>query len=211
MERVQFITHHNETYSYIDSVHLALKGGCRWIQLRMKNSDKEEIEQTAIIVKNLCKQYGATFIINDHVDTCIKVNADGVHLGKNDMTVKNARLILGDTYIIGSTANTFEDVNQAFKDGANYIGCGPLRFTTTKEKLSPTLGLDGYKSIVSSMKTHNIDIPVFAIGGIVIDDIQPLMDIGLHGIALSSYILNAKNPIETMNKIINNTNKSTLI
>ena len=108
--RLQFITHYTERYSYIDSARIALEGGCRWIQLRMKDADETLLEETALIVQKMCKEYDATFIIDDNVHLCKKIKADGVHLGKNDMPIAEARKILGDGFIIGATVNTFDDV-----------------------------------------------------------------------------------------------------
>jgi thiamine-phosphate pyrophosphorylase len=145
MKSLQFITHYTERYSYLDSARMALEGGCRWIQLRMKDAGKEEILPIATEIRKLCNDCGAIFIIDDHVELVREIRADGVHLGKNDMPVAEARRILGDEYIIGGTANTYEDVKKHWLDGVNYIGCGPFRYTTTKQKLSPILGLEGYK------------------------------------------------------------------
>ena len=142
---LQFITHFTDTYSYYDSARMALEGGCRWIQLRMKDTPVDEVEREAIRLQGLCKDYGATFVIDDHVELVKKIHADGVHLGKKDMPVAEARGILGKEFIIGGTANTFDDVKMHYKAGADYIGCGPFRFTTTKKDLSPVLGLEGGK------------------------------------------------------------------
>lgn len=130
---LQFITHFTDTYSYYDSARMALEGGCRWIQLRMKDTPVDEVEREAIRLQGLCKDYGATFIIDDHVELVKKIHADGVHLGKKDMPVAEARGILGKEFIIGGTANTFDDVKMHYKAGADYIGCGPFRFTTNKK------------------------------------------------------------------------------
>ena len=199
---VQFITHHTDRYSYIDSATLALKGGCKWVQLRMKDADKELIYNTALQIKALCQEYSATFIIDDHVDIAKSVGADGVHLGKLDMPIAEARQLLGNKFLIGGTANTFQDVKNHYEAGADYIGCGPLRYTTTKSNLSPILGYDGYKKIMEQMRDAQINIPIVAIGGIIESDIPHLMQIGLKGIALSGSILRAENPINKMNNIL---------
>ena len=199
---VQFITHFTGKYSYLDSVRIALEGGCRWIQLRMKDADEAHLYPIALQVQQICREYGATFIIDDHVEMVKKVKADGVHLGKLDMPIAEARKILGDDYIIGGTANTFEDVKAHYEAGADYIGCGPFRFTTTKKNLSPVLGLEGYRHIVLQMKEAGIHLPIVAIGGITKEDIPSLMETGITGIALSGSILRAENPIEEMKKII---------
>ena len=150
--KLQFITHFTDTYSYLDSARMALEGGCRWVQLRMKHASDEETEAVALEVQKLCRTYGATFLIDDRVELVRKLKADGVHLGKNDIPIAEARKILGKDFLIGGTANTFDDVRAHYEAGADYIGCGPFRFTTTKEKLSPILGLEGYRSIVQQMK-----------------------------------------------------------
>lgn len=199
---LQFITHFTEKYSYFDAARLALEGGCRWIQLRMKEASEAEVEAEAIRVRDLCWEYGATFIIDDHVALAKKVQADGVHLGKNDMPIEEARRILGDAFIIGGTANTFEDVKRHWQAGANYIGCGPFRFTTTKKNLSPILGLEGYRQILQQMKAAGITLPVVAIGGITYEDIPDILQTGVSGIALSGSILRAENPVEEVRRIL---------
>ncbi len=207
---LQFITHFSDNYSYIDSAKIALEGGCRWIQLRMKDANESLLEETALFVQKMCKEYGATFIIDDNVHLVKKIKADGVHLGKNDMPISEARRILGDGFIIGGTVNTFDDIlKQRTTDNGqqslgmpDYFGCGPFRFTSTKKNLAPILGLEGYENIISNMKRNNINIPIVAIGGINKDDILDILKIGVDGIALSSSILRAENPIEEMKDIV---------
>lgn len=200
--KLQFITHFTDKYTYYDSARMALDGGCRWIQLRMKDRSPEEIEWEALRIQALCKEYQAIFIIDDHVELVKKLNADGVHLGKNDMPIAEAREVLGQGFIIGGTANTFEDVKRHYEAGADYIGMGPFRYTTTKKNLSPLLGLEGYTSILSRMKEEEINIPVVAIGGITKEDIPEIMITGVAGIALSGTILHADNPVEETRLII---------
>ncbi|MEE0669728.1 MULTISPECIES: thiamine phosphate synthase [Prevotella] len=199
---IQFITHSNTRYDYVEGARLALEGGCRWIQLRMKDAQEVDFLLAAKQIGAMCKEYGATFILDDHVEWVGITGADGVHLGKNDMPVDEARNQLGANRIIGGTANTFEDVERLWRQGANYIGCGPYRFTTTKKNLSPVLGLDGYRHIISKMKAHDINIPVVAIGGILQPDIKDVMATGVSGIAVSGAILNAENPVEEMKRFI---------
>lgn len=199
---IQFITHYTEKYSYLDSVKLALEGGCKWIQLRMKDAAVDEIRPVAVKVQEMCRDYGATFIIDDHVDLVKELGADGVHLGKNDMPIDKARLILGKDFIIGGTANTFDDVRKHYANSANYIGCGPFRFTTTKKGLAPVLGLEGYSNIIRKMRLAGIDLPVVAIGGITLEDIPQIMLTGVSGIALSGTVLRSENPVEEVRRVI---------
>lgn len=211
---VQFISHQTEHCSYLDGIRMALEGGCQWVQLRMKGTKVQEFQgsrvqefkfqepkEIALEAQRLCREHGATFIIDDDVELVREIGADGVHLGKNDMPISEARSLLGPQYIIGGTANTFEDVKAHYEAGADYIGLGPFRFTTTKKGLSPTLGLEGYRDILGKMREAGITIPVVAIGGITHDDVPQLMQTGIAGIAVSGVILNAPDPIEAMRQI----------
>lgn len=199
---LQYISHFTPQISYAEGIRMALEGGCRWIQLRMKDAPAEEIIACAEEVLPLCRRHGAKFLLDDHVELVRQLGADGVHLGKNDMPVDEARKILGPDIIIGGTANTIEDIIRLHKQGADYIGCGPFRFTTTKKNLSPILGLDGYKSIILKMKELGIDLPIVAIGGITVEDIPAVMGTGVSGIALSGAILGAPDPVEMTARII---------
>ena len=199
---IQFITHSNNRYGYVDGARLALEGGCRWVQLRMKEATEVEFMAAAAEIGRLCKEHGATFVLDDHVEWVEKTGADGVHLGKNDMPIDEARKILGNDKIIGGTANTFEDVERLYRQGADYIGCGPFRFTTTKKNLSPVLGIEGYQHIVDQMKSHGINLPIVAIGGILESDIKSILATGVSGIAVSGGILNAENPAEEMQRFL---------
>ena len=204
---LQYISHFTPQIGYAEGIRMALEGGCRWIQLRMKDAPAEEIIACAEEVLPLCRRHGAKFLLDDHVELVRQLGADGVYLGKNDMPVDEARKILGPNIIIGGTANTIEDIIRLHKQGADYIGCGPFRFTTTKKNLSPILGLDGYKSIVLKMKELGIDLPIVAIGGITVEDIPAVMGTGVSGIALSGAILGAPDPVEMTARIIETIDK----
>ena len=202
MKQIQFITHENSRFSYADGTEMALKGGCRWIQLRMKEASDAEFIAVAEKIAPMCREYGATFILDDRVHLVNICRADGVHLGRNDIPVADARNLLGAKMIIGGTANTIDDIERLWRDGADYIGCGPYRFTTTKKNLSPILGLDGYQYITNEMKQRGIQLPIVAIGGITAADIEPLLATGIDGIAVSGAILNALSPIDEMAEFI---------
>ncbi|MDR3253082.1 MAG: thiamine phosphate synthase [Tannerella sp.] len=206
MKGLLFITHQTERYGYLQSAELALQGGCRQIQLRMKQASPAEVEALARQLKRRCDACNASLYIDDHVDICFNVKAAGVHLGKNDMPPSEARRILGEGFIIGGTADTFERVLEMQRQGVDYIGLGPFRFTETKKNLSPVLGLEGYNEIIRLCRNNNIDIPILAIGGITPDDIPAIMRTGVAGIALSSAILRAADPVEATRRINDLTN-----
>ena len=197
-----FITHQTSKYDFLQSAQIALDGGCRCIQLRMKEIPLKMVGKTAQSLKLLCESYQAELYIDDHVDICKDVDATGVHLGKNDMSPVDARQILGDKFIIGGTANTFEDIVNLQLQGVDYIGLGPFRFTTTKKNLSPILGLEGYRQIITQCRHHHIGLPILAIGGINGEDIPSIIETEVAGIALSSTILSANDPIAETQKIL---------
>lgn len=186
--KLQFITHPTGNCSPAKQARQVLEGGCRWIQLRMKKHSDEQILSEAKKIKALKAQFDFTFIINDNPELAFQCGADGVHLGKQDCSPKEARKLLGNNFIIGGTANTIDDIIRLAEQGVDYIGLGPFRFTSTKEKLSPVLGLDGYRSILKEMMAQNINIPVVGIGGVELSDSKDLMQTGLHGLAISSAI-----------------------
>ncbi|CAD0002790.1 thiamine phosphate synthase [Flavobacterium salmonis] len=186
--KLQYISQGETAEKQLYNIHQALDAGCDWIQMRFKNQTPEKRFVLAEAVKVLCEEYLANFIVNDDVILAQKIGADGVHLGLTDMSIPGARAILGNRKIIGATANTFEDVLIQSKNGCDYIGLGPFQFTETKEKLSPILGAEGYVSILNKMKTQNILTPVYAIGGITLENIEILVKTGIHGIAVSGMI-----------------------
>ncbi|RTY71543.1 thiamine phosphate synthase [Flavobacterium sp. LS1P28] len=199
--KLHYISQGNTVEEQLHNIHKALDNGCHWIQLRFKNQNALEVFTLAEAVKMLCKEYLATFIINDNVHLVKQLDADGVHLGLSDMKVEEARLILGKTKIIGGTANTFEDVFQRTAENCDYIGLGPFQFTTTKQNLSPILGLEGYRLIIQQMKIKNIQIPIYAIGGIKLENVEDLMETGIQGIAVSGLITQSKNPSQLINQL----------
>lgn len=177
--------------------------GIDWVQLRIKNYqelDQQDFlgfyEKCGEVVARIIEEYSATFIINDNTKLCLHLNADGVHLGKKDMDLEEARSLLNNK-IIGATANDWNDIENAQSKSANYIGLGPLRHTDTKKDLSPVLGFDGYQKLFQNV----VKLPVYAIGGVQEADCEQLKNIGLSGVAVSSLIY--QNGSEKLVKKIN--------
>ena len=202
MRAIQFITHETGSISYVEGARMALEGGCKWIQLRMKDASDDEVRKAAAEIQPMCKEHEAVFLLDDRVELAKELHADGVHLGKNDMPIDEARRILGEEYIIGGTANTFDDIQRIASQGADYIGCGPFRFTTTKKNLAPVLGIEGYRDIIAKMRNAGINIPMVAIGGITPDDIDEILATGVQGIAVSGTVLNADDPVAMMKSLL---------
>ena len=193
ISKLQFITYGDDKPTILNQVKQVCEGECDWIQLRLKDIPKSTLLEIAKEVKGICRFYGARLIINDYVELAKEINANGVHLGKNDTSVSVAKKNLGAKYIIGGTANTFEDIKKLVVEGVDYIGLGPYKFTATKKNLSPVLGTEGYQNIWNEMQKQAIDIPLVAIGSILTNDIATLKAIGINNFAVSSGIAGAKN------------------
>ena len=184
-------------YSCIEE---AIKGGVGIVQLREKNISTKDFYEKALKVKEICKNYGALFIINDRLDIAQAVGADGVHLGQSDMPIEKARKILKDKFLIGATARNIEEAKRAELLGADYIGSGAIFGTSTKDN-AKKLEMEELKKIVASVK-----IPVFAIGGININNVGILKNIGLQGICAVSGILSEKDCKKAVDIMLKNFN-----
>ncbi|MGZ4118596.1 MAG: thiamine phosphate synthase [Bacteroidia bacterium] len=203
ISHLQYITQDVIGMGHPELASHACSAGIDWVQLRIKNRTYNELLDIAIKTEMICRKYHAKLIVNDNVNIAKTIKADGVHLGKTDMDPKEARALLGNNFIIGGTANTFEDIERLVNAGVDYIGLGPFRFTTTKENISPILGLEGYTKIIEECRKNKITIPIIAIGGIKVEDVKPLMETGVYGVAVSSAINKAENITETAKRFIN--------
>ena len=199
---LQFITHPSEKYSIPEEVQMVLEGGCKWVQLRMKDASDEEFRETALEIIPMCQENEAFLVFDDRVELAIELSVHGVHLGKNDMNPLEARETMGPGAIIGCTANTAEDILKFKGWDVDYVGLGPFRYTTTKNNLSPIIGLEGYERIVKTVRDAGIELPIVAIGGITIDDIEPLMCTGVNGVAMSGAIINADDPVDYTRRVL---------
>lgn len=193
IDKLHYISQAAGNQSHLNSIEKVLKNGVKWIQLRVKEQSEEKVLEIAQEASSLCDEFGAKLIINDYPAIALSSGAYGVHLGLDDMPVMEARAILGANRCIGGTANTFDDVLRRVKEGVDYIGLGPYKFTETKKNLSPILGLEGYHNILDQLRSANITIPVIAIGGIEKSDIDPLLSTGIHGVAVSGLLTKNNN------------------
>ena len=186
----------------LQTIEEILIAGVKIIQHRFKTgTDKENLEE-AIQIKNLCKNYDSLFIINDRVDIALASNADGIHIGQDDLDLKTARKLLGYSKIIGISANNAFDISNAIKNGCDYLGIGPVFETSTKNK--KPLGIEKIKSL-----TKNLAIPWFAIGGVTTNNISYLKSCGFNKVALVSQLMNSKKPREEaiiIQKVLSNEN-----
>lgn len=183
-------------YSHVEIARIAIKGGADVIQFRDKSMPTGEMIETAKKIKKICSKAGALFIVNDRVDVALLADADGVHLGIEDIPVKEARKLLGKNKIIGGTAHSLREANEAEKNGADYIGFGHIYHTASKIKLTPPVGIKGLKKAVK-----NINIPIFAIGGIGLTNIKEIIQTGVNGAAVIGSVAGSSNPTKTVREL----------
>ena len=186
--RRMFVTHATTTAEILEQTNLVLRQGLADIvELRMKDASWETFLHTAREALALCHAYGIPLLINDRVDIALLTGADGVHLGQRDMPPTEARRLLGDYALIGLTCNSAKDLTTARTLPIDYVGIGPFRFTSTKKKLAPILGLEGYRAL----QLHAFPLPAYAIGSVSPEDIPDLYALGLYGVAKSSSLIHA--------------------
>jgi len=201
---LQLITDGDTPEEIVRGARQSVEGGCRWVQIRMKGAPVESVAHVARELAPLRESHGIVLLVDDHVELAAQMECiDGVHVGKNDMPVAEARRMLGPGKILGATANTLDDLGSALQDGADYIGLGPFRFTTTKKNLSPVLGLEGYADILGECRRRGYRQPVVAIGGITEGDISDVMSTGVSGIAVSGAILRDADPASATRRMKN--------
>ncbi|SMD12677.1 thiamine phosphate synthase [Pedobacter nyackensis] len=203
IDKLHYISQSPTGGSHLAAIEKVLLAGGKWIQLRVKNQTETEVLSLARAAALLCKTHGAKLIVNDYPQIALEAAAHGVHLGLDDMPIAEARALVGPEMIIGGTANTFAHIQQRANEGADYIGLGPFRFTTTKQNLSPVIGLQGYIDLMEQAHKAGIQIPFIAIGGIELADIPLLMQTGIHGIAISGALTNQPDLLQQMTSTLN--------
>ena len=186
----------NPSPKIIEIIESVLKGGVRIIQHRFKGGSDLENLKEAKRIRRLCNNYKALLIINDRIDIAIACNADGVHLGQEDIDINSARRILGFSKIIGISANKELEIESAINNGCDYIGIGPVFETFTKKEKKP-IGVENIKKL-----TVNVSIPYFIIGGVKQDNITILKNNGITQVAIISDLINSENPEEKAKMII---------
>jgi thiamine-phosphate pyrophosphorylase len=212
LPRILYITHPNEDFEDLSWVHRLNEAGVKWIQLRIKQDDFELQYPDKHYLVNFIEIADRLRAITNSLDMLLSINdfpsisnlalADGVHIGKEDQSAEKVREEIGENSVLGVTANSLEEILEYPVQMIDYVGVGPFKFTGTKRKLKPVIGEEGYKYILSELKANHIDIPVYAIGGIGMDDIKTILMTGVHGLALSSLIFDAGHDINQIRKIV---------
>lgn len=200
VSKLHYISQGITPKQHLQNIQNACTAGADWVQLRLKNVDPKTVLETAKKAREITAHFQTRLIINDYYKIAKEVKADGVHLGKTDININIARKYLHTWQIIGGTANTLEDCENLITNHVDYIGLGPFRFTTTKDNLSPILGIKGYQTIIEALKTN---IPIIAIGGITLNDVIKIIETGIYGIAISSEITKNFKSINQFKTLIN--------
>jgi thiamine-phosphate pyrophosphorylase len=183
-------------YSHFEITKMAIKGGADIIQLRDKLLSTSELIKIAVKISEYCRAKGVTFLVNDRVDVAMIADADGVHLGKEDIPIAAARKLLGKKKIIGGTAHSFSEAVKREKEGADYIGYGHIYPTFSKNKPEKPKGTRELGRIVS-----RLNIPVLAIGGIGLENIYEVMQTHVHGAAVIGSVLKNKFPVKAVKEL----------
>ena len=193
IEKLQFITHDIEQHTHIEQAQIACEAGAKWIQYRCLTKTDDELLEDINVIAEICDDWGATLIVTDHIHLNGKADIQGFHIEDMDADFKQLREELGEAITIGGSSNTVEGLLRIAAEGADYAGFGPFKVTTTKPNNAPLLGIEGYAKAMNVLKQQNIDLPVLAVGGITLDDIDDLLKTGIFGIAASSAINQAEN------------------
>ena len=172
--------------SLAEVVEAAIRGGVTMVQYREKAASTRRMLEEARELRQLCRAAGVPFIVNDRVDVALAVDADGVHLGQDDMPAPLARRLIGRTRILGVSAGNVEEARKAAADGADYIGASPVFDTPTKPDAPPAMGVDGLGKLVRA-----VSVPVVAIGGMNAETAASVMAAGAAGVAVVSAIVGA--------------------
>lgn len=188
IEKLHFITHDIPQHSHIEQVQIACGAGAKWVQYRCLTKNDEELLEDINAIAEICDDWGATLIVTDHIHLNGKADIQGFHIEDMDADFVKLREQLGEAITIGGSSNTLEGLIRLAEEGVDYAGFGPFYTTTTKPNNAPLLGIEGYHTAMKLLKEKSIDLPVLAVGGITLSDVDPLMNTGIFGIAVSASI-----------------------
>lgn len=192
IEKLHFITHDIPQHSHIEQAQIACQAGAKWIQYRCLTKNDEELLEDINAIAEICDDWGATLIVTDHIHLNGKADIQGFHIEDMDADFIKIREQLGEAITIGGSSNTLNGLIRIAAEGVDYAGFGPFYTTTTKPNNAPLLGITGYQTAMQALKEKSIDLPVLAVGGITLSDVDPLMATGIFGIAVSASINQAE-------------------
>jgi thiamine-phosphate pyrophosphorylase len=188
IEKLQFISHDLDTLTHIQQAQIACEAGAKWVQYRCLTKNDAELLEDIQAIAEICDDWGATLIVTDHVHLNGKADIQGFHIEDMDADFIALREQLGPDITIGGSSNTVGGLIRLAHEGVDYAGFGPFSVTTTKPNNADLLGVEGYAAGMQKLQEMNIDLPVLAVGGVTLDDVDALMQTGVFGIAASAAI-----------------------
>lgn len=198
--KLHYISQGSSPKEHLENIQKACTSGAELVQLGLKNASEKKNLKLAVAAREITSHFQTRLIISEHYKIAKEIKADGVHLGKTDSCPTIARKHLYPWQTIGGTANTLQECETLIDKEVDYISLGPFRFTTTKDNLSPVLGLNGYTTITEALKTET---PIIGVGGITTEDVKDILETGISGIAVSGEITRNFNTIRTFNQLLN--------
>lgn len=196
IEKLQYITHDLPNLSHVAQVQMACEAGAKWIQYRCLSKTDEELLTEINLIAEICDDWGTTLVVTDHIHLNDKADIQGFHIEDLEADFTVLRKLVGDDITLGGSANTLENIIRLANEGADYAGFGPFAHTETKPNNLQVLGVEGYSVILKKLKALSVEIPILAVGGVKIADVESLMQTGIHGIAVSGAINLADDFIE---------------
>ncbi len=192
IEKLHYITHDIEGLSHVEQARIICEAGGKWIQYRCLSKDDEALLADINQIAEMCDDWGATLIVTDHIHLQGKADIQGFHIEDMNADFLSIRAQLGEACTIGGSSNTVEGLLRLAKEGVDYAGLGPFAHTDTKPNDYPHLGMAGYERTMQKLLEMQVSLPVLAVGGVKIGDVDALMQTGIFGIAASSAIHQAE-------------------
>jgi thiamine-phosphate pyrophosphorylase len=188
IEKLQFITHDLDHLSHVEQAGIVCQAGGKWIQYRCLTKNDEELLEDINQIAEICDDWGATLIVTDHIHLNGKADIQGFHIEDMNANFLSIRASLGEAVTIGGSSNTLEGLLRLAKEGVDYAGLGPFAHTDTKPNDFPLLGVAGYEKAMLKLKESEIELPIIAVGGVGVNDVEALMQTGIFGVAVSAAI-----------------------
>ncbi|MBC7913075.1 MAG: thiamine phosphate synthase [Pyrinomonadaceae bacterium] len=202
--KLHYLTQDLENRSHVEQTQLACEAGCKWVQYRCFSKSDEEMLNELHQIAAICDDWGATLLVTDHIHLLDKADIQGVHIEDMQADFIAIRQQIGPDKTLGASAHTFSDIQRiAASLAVDYAGCGPFSLTDTKPNEFPLLGISGYKAITKEMLKATIELPILAVGGVTLTDIESLMQTGIYGIALSAAVNKSDRPAKAFKEIYN--------
>lgn len=195
ISKLHYLTQDLAERNHVLQVQLACEAGAKWIQYRCFTKNDAEMLDELHVISSLCDDWGATLLVTDHIHLLNQADIQGLHIEDMQADFLSVREKIGDDKTLGASANSMDDIRRIAASGVvDYIGCGPLRATSTKPNNYPLLGIEGYVEIVKNMQAEGIDIPLVAVGGVSVADVADLLWAGIYGVAISAAVNLASEP-----------------